>query len=155
MAKVKTAGLSKAEGITPPAPLIRGQYEVRVENCEVKPSERSACDVVRVRYVVLGGPEQEDGREPAGRNLYETIALLKEEHPSYEDYSHIGVNQLKDLLKAAGAEISKQDGWDPDQVVGAEIAVRVKVKPRDDGETDDNGNPLMENVVSKHLSLED
>lgn len=155
MAKVKTPGLSKAEGIRPPAPLMDGQYEVRVESCEIKESDKSPCDNVTVRLVVIGDePEQADGGSPAGRNIFHRIALLHEDHPSAEQWVHIGLNQLKDFLDAVGIQV-KADGWDPMETVGAELAVKVKNKPRSDGRLDDNGNPMMDLNVTKCIALED
>jgi hypothetical protein len=73
---------------------------------------------------------------------------MNEDHQSYEQHGHIGVDELKSLALASGAaDDIKGESIDPEVFVGHKVIAVVGLKKRKDG----NGN---ENVVRSWEAVE-
>lgn len=130
MAKFKVNGLKKAEGKQGFDPLVPGEYVVQINKPPVvAPSEKSSGDNWKFDLTVLDGPEQADGSAPDGRMLFENVFIMGEDHPSYSQWGHIGVEQLKAIVNATGVDVTSSDNVDPEDFVGKAASVKVKTEP--------------------------
>lgn len=153
MAKVKVPGASKAKGQRRPEPLIDGDYLVEiVKEPQVTPSERSEGDNWKFEMTVLDGPEQPDGNAPDGRKVYENIFIMHEDHRSYGQWGHLGVEHLKEVANACGVNVTGSDNIETSEFVGktAVVTLRTEVPEMEDGK---KGNPR--NIIREWKSEEE
>lgn len=146
MGKVKIPGLAKSKGMGGFTPYDPGDYAVEIVGTEIVPSKKSSGNSYRVKYTILEGPEQEDGRAVEGKPLTYSIFIMDEEHPSFEQYGSIGVGELKSLCDAAGLKISSSDTFDFGDLVGSQLVVRLKIK------AEEGRDP--QNVISRYKAVE-
>ena len=156
MAKIKVPGLNKASGKMSFDPLVDGDYLVQVTQApEIAPSRKGGGENWKFRLTVLDGPfqDKEETVSPDGRVLFDNKFVMNEDHPSYEKYGHIGINQLKNMVDAFGVTVSSSDNIDPSDFVTGKPAwatVRTEVPTNDEGE---KGEPR--NVIKKYTEDEE
>jgi hypothetical protein len=58
----------------------------------------------QVSFSVREGPEQKDGSESEGGKYTHFVQIMLPGHPSYEEWGHLGVDELASIMDAAGIE---------------------------------------------------
>jgi len=98
----------------------KGTYLVQVEKSELADT-KSGGKMIKVQFNIVG--EQQNGRK-----LFEQYNIANQNPEAVK----IGLGQIKSLIMAAGANISKFTT--PDQLIGLECLVNVKTYEDDYGE---------------------
>lgn len=124
MAMVKVPGLAKSEGMKGGAftPYVDGEYalEITAADTEEKTSDKGTGTSFKFSFAILEGPDQEDGKSPDGRKFTHFIYIMNEDHNSYEEWGHIGVDELESLRMAANVA-KKGNAIDPQDFVGQKV----------------------------------
>lgn len=95
-----------------------GWYSVTINSAELKPTKAGTGTYINIRYDITGPSHQ-------GRIVWGKINI-RNKNP---DAERIGRQQLGELMRAIGiAQIQ-----DTDQLVGADLSVKVKISPARDG----------------------
>lgn len=149
MAKRKVSGFGKSKGMSSEVPVYpAGKYVFSVERHDEKESKKGTSTVhtYRLRCIdALGdAPEQQ---EMIDKVYFNRLIELHDDHPSYEEWGHLFVDELKSLFDATGvADQVKADNIDFELPVGKTFIATVKV-----GEgQDEEGNAKSENRISKY-----
>lgn len=125
MPSFKVPGFKSSTGVKPFTLLVDGDYELECVKCEIKPPKNPApLDVWTFTFNVLAGPPQADGSSAKGRRYMEWVSIFQEEHPSFTDYGHIGVDQLKSMALASGVQ-GKGDNVNPDSFAGTQMSAHI------------------------------
>lgn len=146
MGKVKIPGLAKSKGMEGFTPWDPGDYTVEVLSVEAKPSDKSAGTSYRQKFTIIDGPDQENGRAVEGKPLNNSIFIMDEEHPSFEQWGSLGVGEFKSFLDACNIKVSSSDSIDPESLVGSQLVVRVKI------EVQEGRDP--QNRITKYMAVE-
>ena len=133
MAKFKVPGLKGASGNMGGGAYKPGKYILDIEEVRIEPNGEKNFTRVVVRGEFIDGPAQDNGRDIKGAPFTTGITILEEGHRSYEQWAHIGVNELKALTTATGTA-TNADAFDPDELVGKTVEVTLRQKKGDDGE---------------------
>lgn len=129
----KVPGFKASTGMKSFEPLVDGEYELQVKTLEVKPPKKpSPTDVWTFEFNVLAGPPQADGKAAKGRRYMEFVSIMQEEHPSFPEWGHIGVDQLKSMALALGVT-GKGDQLNPEAFVGTQMKAHIVVEIGKDG----------------------
>lgn len=84
-----------------------GHYKLKIKSVKVKESAKSPCDVYSFIFEVVDGPVQKSTQKHAvGFPISYSIAVLREEHPSYTTAT-LGIDELVSLSAAAGVKAVK------------------------------------------------
>lgn len=155
MAKVKVAGLNKAEGKRTFDPLINGDYLLQVNEApKIVPSKKGNGDNWRFKYTVLDGPFQDEDETvaPDGRIVFDNVFIMDESHPSFEQWGHLGTEHLKEICNAFGVSVTASDNIEPSEFVGQTAwgVVRTEIPEDENGK---KGEPR--NVIRKYYSEEE
>ena len=105
----------------------KGRYLAEIVSAEPVVSKNKGTPGIKFDFLILQGPAQESGSEPAGRHLFWTM-WLPETGPGYA----MGLTKLARLCKAAG--IPPEDDFDCDVVTGRRVILTVRVSQSDNGE---------------------
>ena len=136
MASYKVPGFKASTGIKEFTPLVDGDYELECVKCEVKdPKNPAPLDVWTFTFNVISGPPQTDGKPAKGRRYMEWVSVMQEEHPQFEQYGYIGVDQLKSMALASGVQ-GKGDAINPEAFAGTKMTAHIKCEVPKSG-----GNP--------------
>jgi hypothetical protein len=93
-------------------------------------------DGIKLEMTVLQGPPQgEVGWDPVGKKLF---PLLNRPRTNMKDGGMYCRAKIKKFCLAAGVEMDENDGWDPDEFIGRQMPVKVKVQPGKDGRDPQN-----------------
>lgn len=148
MAKRKIAGFGKSKGMDSDIPLYpEGKYVFKVEDYKEKESSSgtSTIHTYRLRCIdtLSDGAEHQ---EMLNKVYFHRMIEMHEDHPSYEEYSYIFVDELKSLFDAAGvSDQVKADNVDFTLPVEQTVVATVKQKMGQD----EQGNQRPENRISK------
>lgn len=111
-------GIRTAEANMGYEPLPEGEYTVKVDSADCKPTKNGKGQLVKVNLVVLGPKYQ-------GRKLFDNFNVM---HDSTE-VMRIARQQLKGLMIAGGMTQEQINRFnDTDQLVGLTFNVRVKIE---------------------------
>lgn len=149
MAKRKVPGFGKSKGKQGDVPLYpEGKYVFSVEDHKEKEAQNGlgTTHTYRLKTIdALGSaPEQE---EMIDKTYFLRIYEMFPDHNQFEEYGHIGTDELKSLFLATGADAEvKGDTVDFDLPVGRTFVGTVKQKDGKDAE----GNPRKENEIRKY-----
>jgi hypothetical protein len=149
--KLAVPGLAKSEGKKLPPPLVPGKYEVEIPKVPTsKDSENSDGVNITFELVVVGGPDQEDGSDPQGRLIFHRVFIMGPDHPSFEEWGHLGVDDLADMAAAFGVKVTRSDNIELEDFQGKVAIVSV-------GRKEDNyqGEKRIVNVVKKAYPLDE
>lgn len=91
----------------------------------------------------LGNAADQDPNLYQGRNQYFSAFIMDEDHPGYDQWHHLGEEQLKNFLDAFGVPIADDGGFDPEDAVDNEAVAKIKVK-KAKTEDDDDRNEVVE-----------
>lgn len=150
MAKVTVSGLKGSTGMKGFEPLDSGRYRLRVVKVSIgAPKNNSPSDVWKFEMQVIDGPEQKDGSDVTKKKYFENCVIMQEAHPSFEQWGHIGVDQLKSMCLAFGVA-PRGDEIDPDAFVGQEAEADIVQKLETDAST---GQDRKRNNVNKWLAI--
>lgn len=148
MAKRKVAGFGKSKGMSSEVPLYPdGKYVFKVEAHNEKDSRSgtSTIHTYRLRCLDALGDLAEQ-QEMIDKVYFHRMIEMHDDHPSYEEWSHIFVDELKSLFDATGAtDEVKADNVDFDLPVGRTAVATIKQR---DGQ-DETGAPRPENNITK------
>lgn len=131
MAKHRTPGLGKSKGsVGGDYHLDDGEYFLEGVSCvfEYKPKDgkRAEDDDCQYQYIftanILGGPEQEDGSDPAGRR-WTIFSYVDPDH----DYTALMVDKQKNLLNAFGITV-RADAFSEADFEGAQAVMIIRNK---------------------------
>lgn len=151
MPKVTVPGLKESKGIQEFALLDPGKYSVEVLKVDEEESKRSPGMNYKFRMKVLEGigdaAVQKSGSKAAGMGYFENLFLMGEMHPQYEEYGHIGVDQLKSMVIAFKVPL-KGDDLDFQAFIGKTCIIDVR-QEQDKKSKNDDGTPRVFNRVAK------
>jgi len=127
MAMTKIPGLGKSEGMQGGnfKPYTEGEYGLEIT--EVKLLPKDSGTTIQFNTTILEGPEQEDGKSPDGKKKVHFVFLMNDEHPKYEEYGHIGVDEIESMRIACGID-KKGDSIDLQSFVGEKLRCTMRVK---------------------------
>jgi hypothetical protein len=156
--KVPGAEAGMASGVQmPDFSLPAGDYVLEIISAQSTISQKSPCQVNAFAMVVLDGPDDpKTGKSLAGRKYTRRINLLLPEHEAYnEEMVARNAAELVDLCAAAGVDFD-EDGYDPEEFSGQKVKVRLNLKPRKDGDGNENNPVVQKNEDGEnHLWLAD
>lgn len=122
--------------------LEAGDYVVQVESWdyfygkENPDKQPENYDGIKLEMTVLQGPPQgEQGWDPVGKKLF---PLLNRPRANMKDGGNYSRAKIKKMCLAAGVELDENDSWDPDDFIGRQFNVKVKVQPGKDGRDPQN-----------------
>jgi hypothetical protein len=148
MAKRKVAGFGKSKGMNTDVPLYpEGKYVFQIEQHSEKESRNgtSTIHTYRLRCVDALG-DLEEQQLMVDKVYFHRMIEMHDDHPSYEEWGHIFVDELKSLFDAAGVtDQVKADNVDFELPVGQTVIATIRQK---DGQ-DEQGNPRPENEIRK------
>jgi hypothetical protein len=122
MARAKITGLGKAKGnVGGEMHLDDGDYLVEVVSA-VWGESANGDPLLKTKFTVLDGPEQNDGREVQGMPWFNNNVII-EGHEYYDLF----VEKLKNMVNALGVAV-RQDSFNEDDMVGKRCVMRVKNK---------------------------
>ena len=126
MAMVKVPGLKGSKGMVPFEAYAPGKYKVEINAVKLteKENEKGKGVSWEFKSTILDSPEQANGKAADGRPYTFRIYLMDETHSSYEEWHHIGVDELESLRMACGID-KKGDSIDPDAFVGEKAVITV------------------------------
>jgi hypothetical protein len=128
MATVKVPGLDKSKGMQSGfTAYVEGEYALEINSVELVESKKSAGTSWVFKHTILEGPNQDDGKAPDGRKLTTRIFIMGEDHPSEEQWGHIGVDELESMRMAAGVD-KKGSSINPQDFVGEKVRAILRVK---------------------------
>lgn len=133
MATYKVPGFKASNGVQSFKPLVDGEYTLECQGVEIKdPKNPAPLDVWAFTFKVLSGPPQEDGKPAKGKSYKEWVSIMREEHPQFEEFGHIGVDQLKSMAVAMGVQ-SKGDSLNPEAFSGCKMTCHIGIEKGKDG----------------------
>lgn len=148
MAKRKVSGFGKSKGMTSEVPLYpEGKYVFTVEKHDEKESKNGTSTIHTYRLRCIDTlSDSAEAQEMIDKVYFHRMIEMHDDHPSYEEYGHIFVDELKSLFDAAGvSDQVKSDNVDFALPEGHTVVATIKQKQGQDEE----GNPRPENVVRK------
>lgn len=144
--KIAGFGKSKGKGDVPVFP--EGKYVMKVEAHNSKEFQNGLGEThtYRLRCIdVLG--DKADQQEMLDAVYFHRMPEMFEDHPSYEDWSHIFVDELKSFYLGTGvAEKVKADNVDFELPVGQTFIATIKLKD----DKDEEGNSRKVNEIGKY-----
>lgn len=75
--------------------------------------------------------------EPIGRKYTHFVVVMKEEHPSFNEWHEIAANEIKAMALAFGVTVSKTDNIDFEEFVGQTAWGRMIFKAAKEGKEND------------------
>jgi hypothetical protein len=149
--KLSVPGLSSSEGKKLPPPLDNGRYQVEVPKVPTaKESEKSPGTNISWEFTVIAGPDQNDGSDPNGRVIRWNTFIMDEDHPQYEDYHHIGIDELADFANAFGVNVTRSNNIQLDDFQGKVAVLSVGQK-----EEEYEGEKRIRNTVKKAFPIDE
>jgi hypothetical protein len=148
MAKRKVPGFGKSKGMQTDIPVYPdGKYVFRIEDHKEKESSSGTSTIHTYRLRCLDALDDAPAnQEMVDKAYFHRMIEMHDDHPSYEEWGHIFVDELKSLFEATGvSDQVKADNIDFELPVGQTAVATVKTK---DGQ-DEEGNPRKENRISK------
>lgn len=149
MAKRKVPGYGKSKGKQSDVPVFpEGKYVFQVESHDEKEAANGLglTHTYRLRCIDTLGSAAEQG-EMVDKPYFLRIYEMYPDHPQFEAYGHIGVDELKSLFIATGADSEvKGDTVDFDLPINKTFVGTVKQRDGKDAE----GNPRKENEIRKY-----
>ena len=106
------------------SPIPEGWYNVKITDASLNKTKAGTGEYIKVEYTV-------SGENFSGRRVWD---LLNIRNPS-EKAEEIGRRQLSSLMSAIGLETLN----DTDELVGADLKVKVKIKPAEGDYSESNG----------------
>lgn len=134
MGTFKMAGLQNASGEQGFALLDDGWYVVEVREAPTvkeKSSQKGDFYMLDFRYVVTEGDTQQDGKNPAGRMIFDSLFVPKKDHNSYDKTIELSLNRLMARCQVAGVEVSDKGEFDPEDFIDSTFQVYVKTEVRE------------------------
>jgi hypothetical protein len=148
MGKRKVAGFGKSKGVGDVPLFPEGKYVMHVESHSEKESSNGlgTMHTYRMRCidVLNDGAEQQDMLEKV---YFHRMYEMFEDHPSFEQWGSIFVDELKSFYVATGvADQVKADNIDFDLSVEKSFIATIK---QQEGQ-DEEGRPRKQNKISKY-----
>lgn len=106
-------------------PIPAGWYNARITETEVKSTKAGNGSYIKIRYDIIGPSHQ-------GRVIYGNINLS---NPN-QQAEQIGIQQLGSLTRAIGIDVIS----DSDQLINAEIQIKLSVKKDTTGQYNDSND---------------
>ncbi len=145
MAKRKVPGLSKSKGMQSGFTLFpAGKYVFEVAGYAEKESEKGTTTLHNFRFKCLDALDDRN-QEMVDKTYFHTLIEMHDDHPSYEQWSHIFVDELKSFVDATGLEI-KAESLDFADFEGKTFVATVAQRDEKDAE----GNPTKRNRINKY-----
>lgn len=145
--RVSVPGLKASKGIKERKDPDAGEYRIVCTKVEIKESQKSPGFSWKFTWKVLDGPKQEDGSNPIGLPVYTSTFIMGEMHPSYNQYSYIGVDELKSICLATGVA-PRGDDINPSSFENQEASVVLAKRKEKTGKFDEEtGDELMADRV--------
>jgi hypothetical protein len=136
MATVKVPGLDKSKGMSGGdfVPYVEGEYGMECVSVKIedKESDKGTGQSWEFKFTILEGPDQADGKAADGRKFTRFIYLMNDDHQSFEEWGHIGVDELESLRIACGVD-KKGSSIDPQAFVGEKCRAVLRVKEETKG----------------------
>lgn len=147
MPKRKIPGISKSSGMKTGFPLFpSGKYVFEVTKYSYKESDKGLATIHN--FIFLCKENMTGSDEMLDKMYGHRLVEMHEDHPSYEEWSHLFVDEAKSFCDAAGVQIGKGDTVDLEDLVGTSIVATVAQKDAKDAE----GKPTVQNVIRKYES---
>lgn len=148
MGKRKVAGFGKSKGLSDVPLFPEGKYVFKVEGHKEKESNNGlgTMHTYRLRCIDALGDDK-DQQEMLEKVYFHRMYEMFEDHPSYAEWGHIFVDELKSFFIATGvADEVKADNIDFELPVDQTFVATIKLA---DGQ-DEEGNPRKENKISRY-----
>lgn len=147
MAKRKIPGLGKSKGMSNDFPVFpAGKYVFEVVGYTEKESESGTSTLHNFRFKCLDAlDDKAPNQEMIERNYFHTMIEMHDDHPSYEQWGHLFVDELKSFVDATGIEV-KADAVDFESFEGKTFIATVRQTDDKDAE----GNPVKRNRINKY-----
>lgn len=149
MAKRKIPGLSKSKGMQSMFTLFPpGKYGFTIESVTSKDSKKgtSTIHTFKMKCVEAFDP---DNAAMVDKLYYQRLIEMHDDHPSYEEYNYIFVDELKSIVDATGVQF-KADSLDFEDFVDTSLIAAITQVDGQDAE----GNPRKENRINKYEALD-
>lgn len=150
MPRVTIRGLKESTGVKGFEPLDPGKYVLKCIKVESEESRKSPGENWKFSFQVIEGigntAVQKSGKEANGLPYRENVFIMGEAHPKYEAWGHLGVDQLKSMVIAAGIKL-QGDEIDPQSFVGKTCIVDMRQRE----EKDQEGRPVIRNDVREWI----
>ncbi len=149
MAKRKIPGLSKSKGMQSSFTLFApGKYVFSVDKYTEKDSKNGLATVHTFKL------KCEEAFDPANAGLvdkvfYQRLIEMHDDHPKYEEYGYIFVDELKSLVDATGVTM-RADALEFSDFEGTSFVATVIQKDGQDAE----GNARPEHSIVKYEAVE-
>jgi hypothetical protein len=132
----------------PFTPLDSGRYQLKITALKIEPAKSGApTDVWKFTCEVVSGPDQQDGSQAKGKRFYFNINIMREEHPDYDRWGQIGVDEMKSATLCFGVA-AKGNSFDADTFIGLEGTVDVALKMEKD---EASGEQRKRNNISAYV----
>lgn len=150
MPKVTIPGLGKSTGMKTVELLDTGKYVLECTKYGFEESKKSPGINHKFTFEVVEGigdvETQKSGRDSKGMPFFENVFIMDQLHPSFEQYGHIGIDQIESMRRAL--KVSKKgDDIDLEAFVGKRCIAAIRQKA-DKSMKNDDGSPKINNEVS-------
>ena len=132
---VKVPGFKGSKGMTGfLIPAGRYLFEINSVTLEEKKNDKGSGTSWNFKLGIKDGPEE--NKSPAYTHR---VYIMNDDHESFEQHGHIGVDELKSMAMAAGViDDIKGESIDPEVFVGAKLVGVVSVGKRKDTQEEQN-----------------
>jgi hypothetical protein len=146
MAKRTVPGLGKSKGMQNDIPVYPdGKYAFEILKWDEKESKNGTSTIHTFRMRCIDTFDDKGGnRDMIDKSYFHRMIEMHDDHPSYEQWGYIFVDELKSLIDAAGIVV-KGDAVDLAALEGKTVVGTLRVKE----EQDEEGKPRNANVIRK------
>jgi hypothetical protein len=140
--RVSVPGLKASKGVKEWRNPDAGPYRMVCTKVELKESQKSPGFNWIFNWKIISGPKQADGSDPKGLPVKNSVFIMGEKHPSFEQWGHLGVDELKSICLATGVS-PRGDDINPESFIDQTADVVLDTKEEKSNKFDEDGNAVM------------